>query len=88
MCDECELHTLAVSREHQQKGLGRLMMTYLLARARDAKARVILLDVRASNDAAVGLYRACGFERYGLRKGYYVDTGDDAILMRQFLSNI
>lgn len=47
-------------------------------------AEQVLLDVRASNDAALGLYYSLGFERVGLRKRYYSD-GEDAVLMTLLL---
>jgi len=53
-----------------------------LAYARDQHKRLVLLEVRHSNLAAVALYEGFGFETTGVRRGYYSDTGEDALEMR------
>ena len=45
------------------------------------KIRIVLLEVRRSNRAAIKLYRGLDFTALGVRKGYYADTGEDAIEM-------
>jgi ribosomal-protein-alanine N-acetyltransferase len=45
----------------------------------------ILLEVAKSNHPAIKLYRKCGFVKVGLRKKFYQETGDDAILMEKFI---
>src|SRR5687768_15728706 len=54
----------------------------LLAYARARSARLVLLEVRRSNAAAIALYRALGFEEAGVRRGYYSDDGEDALEFR------
>jgi ribosomal-protein-alanine N-acetyltransferase len=78
--DEVHLHTIAVAPSSWRQGLGRVLLEDLLAHARAGAARIVLLELRADNTAAMGLYRAYGFEQDRLRRGYYRD-GMDAIEM-------
>lgn len=85
--DEAELLAIAIARTWQRRGWGRILLQSMLALARHQGKRRMLLDVRASNVAAIALYRACGFERIGLRRDYYPADGgrEDAILMGRVL---
>jgi ribosomal-protein-alanine N-acetyltransferase len=56
-------------------------MTAVLDHARARRSRLILLEVRRSNRAAIALYRAHGFTAIGIRRGYYSDTSEDAVEM-------
>jgi len=78
---EAELLRIAVDPAHQGGGLGqRLLAACQEALAAEGMAE-LHLEVRASNQPAIRLYRACGWERCGLRAGYYPD-GEDAALFR------
>ncbi len=82
--DEAQLLDLTIAPEHQRQGLGRALLAATLDIARNMKMRRILLEVRPSNLAALGLYRAAGFHEIGLRRRYYpADNGEreDAIVM-------
>ncbi len=81
---EAELLTMAVLAEARRKGLGRLLLRELVARASTYGATAIWLEVRVSNAAAIGLYRDAGFVEAGRRKAYYrtADGREDAIMMR------
>ena len=79
---ECEIHTIAVGPAHRGSGLGRALLRALLDVA-DDKAAETFLEVRTDNDAAISLYESVGFERLGLRKGYYQPIGADAYTMRR-----
>ncbi len=83
LIDEAELLTIAVAPSQQRKGLGGLMLRAVLDIARENKLRKIFLEVRVSNAAAIGLYRASGFVEIGRRRGYYqqADGREDALLM-------
>ncbi|MBI5658894.1 MAG: tRNA (adenosine(37)-N6)-threonylcarbamoyltransferase complex dimerization subunit type 1 TsaB [Nitrosomonadales bacterium] len=85
--DEAQLLNLTIAAEHQRKGLGRALLAETLNMARDRNMRRVLLEVRPSNIAALGLYRAAGFREIGLRRGYYqADNGrEDAIVMECLL---
>ena len=76
--DELEILNLAVSPDLRRRGLGRRLLRTALRLAAKGGIMNVLLEVRAGNAPAVSLYESCGFQRVGLRKGYYVDTGEDA----------
>jgi ribosomal-protein-alanine N-acetyltransferase len=79
--DDGHITTLAVDPGwHRHKVATRLLLA--LARAGIHQgAKNLTLEVRAGNDAAQALYRAFGFAPAGVRKGYYVETNEDAIVM-------
>lgn len=85
VADEVHLLDLVVERAARRTGLGFALVEALLAHARERGARLVLLEVRRSNDAAQALYRKAGFVRDGERPAYYAD-GEDAILMRVTLA--
>jgi ribosomal-protein-alanine N-acetyltransferase len=65
----------------RRRGVARALIEELLAHARSAGVRRLTLEVRVSNFAAQGLYREHGFRLVGLRRGYYRDRGEDALVM-------
>jgi [ribosomal protein S18]-alanine N-acetyltransferase len=75
-----ELENMVVASKARRRGVGARLLGELLAQARSAHAREIFLEVRESNHNARALYRKLGFEETGLRKGYYSDPPEDAIL--------
>lgn len=81
--DELHLLNLCVRRTLHRCGLGRRLLRFALAKAREARARCVLLEVRASNRAARALYRTEGFSEIGLRKNYYPagHGREDALVM-------
>jgi ribosomal-protein-alanine N-acetyltransferase len=85
--DEAELLDIAIDQGHQRKGIGRKLLEAMLSLARHENMRRMVLEVRSTNQAAIALYRACGFEKIGLRRDYYPATNgrEDAILMGKSL---
>jgi ribosomal-protein-alanine N-acetyltransferase len=83
LLDEATLLNIAVHPAQQGRGAGRALLEAALVSMRRAGARRCLLEVRASNAVALGLYGRCGFSRDGLRRGYYpTEEGrEDALLM-------
>ncbi len=77
-----DVQTVAVRRDHQGRGLGRLLLDDLLAEARRRGVREVFLEVRADNLAAQSLYERAGFTLVSRRRGYYQPSGVDAIVMR------
>ena len=73
--------TIAVLPEYRRQGLGGRLLAMALQRAAQKGARSATLEVRVSNTPAQDLYTAFGFERVGLRRGYYLDNSEDALLM-------
>jgi len=82
--DEAHLLNLSVAREHQRRGLGWRTLEWIADVSRGHGARTMLLEVRPSNPAAIRLYDRYGFQRIGVRRGYYpaIDGREDAIVMR------
>jgi len=79
---QAELESIAVASALQRRGLARQLLAALAAELREALVAEVLLEVRASNQPALGLYRQLGFEKTGLRTRYYLDPIEDAVLMR------
>jgi ribosomal-protein-alanine N-acetyltransferase len=79
--DEAHVCTLAVHPDWRGRGLGGLLLVHLIDRATQIGAAVVTLEVRASNSTAQTMYRKYGLAQTGLRKGYYSDNREDAIIM-------
>jgi ribosomal-protein-alanine N-acetyltransferase len=82
VADELHLLELATHPTHRRRGFARTLLTALLGYAREQQKRLVLLEVRRSNLAAIALYESFGFETAGVRRGYYSDTAEDALEMR------
>lgn len=82
--DEAHIATLGVASERQGEGLGALLLDALLAEA-DRRSPIVLLEVRADNEVAQGLYRRRGFAEIGRRPRYYQPSGTDAVVMKREL---
>lgn len=83
---EIHITNIAVARAHRRQGIARWMLTDILEDARRRGARTVFLEVRPTNTEALGLYEALGFQVIGRRKGYYYDTGEDALVMEAGLA--
>lgn len=86
---EAEIYTIAVDPSARQRGIGRALVETTMTLARQEGAREIFLEVSVENQAALALYAATGFERVGLRRGYYTvgyETPVDAVIMRRDLN--
>jgi ribosomal-protein-alanine N-acetyltransferase len=79
--DEIDIHNIAVHQDFRRRGLGRSLLENVIIEARNRAASRITLEVRKSNTVAQKLYEAVGFCANGVRKGYYSDDGEDAVLM-------
>ncbi len=79
--DQGELANIAVMSGHRGKGHGRRLLELVLDVARKRGVKSIYLEVRASNERAAALYRDFGFTHMGLRRDYYDNPVEDAILM-------
>ena len=79
--EDCDINNVAVLPEYRRRGIGRRMMESFLVRCRGKGAKRVLLEVRESNLAAIGLYAAFGFAVIGKRRDYYDDPREDAVLM-------
>lgn len=86
MGQEAHIVTIATHPDFRRQGLGRRLLQAMIDKAIEAGALEITLEVRASNYAAQALYKSIGFVVVGVRKHYYHDNGEDAILMTLFAS--
>lgn len=80
--DEMEILNLAVHPDFRRRGLGQSLLAGAFAICAGKGIAKSFLDVKASNTAAIDLYRKFGYEQIGVRKGYYPDTREDALLFR------
>ncbi len=86
--DEAEVINFAVDSAWRRQGLGKALLGYVLQKWREEGIRVGFLEVRASNEAAIHLYISSGFRQMGVRRGYYPETGEDALLLKLNLADL
>src|SRR5438445_605511 len=79
--DEAHVTTIAVDPDHHRRKIGTRVMYELLSEAIAMGARAVSLEVRMSNWGAQRMYGRFGFRPVGVRKGYYQETGEDALVM-------
>ena len=81
MVDEAHVVTVGVRADYKSKGIGELLLIGAIEHAVERGSRVVTLEVRPSNVAARRLYLKYGFSEQGMRKGYYADNREDAIIL-------
>ena len=81
IADEAHITAIGVRESHRRYGIGELLLLASVEVAIPQQSRVMSLEVRASNHGAQALYEKYGFRREGLRKGYYTDNHEDAVIM-------
>lgn len=74
------LLTISITPERRGEGLGRYLLELIMQAAADGGGTHMELECRRSNTTAQKLYKTSGFFRYGVKEGYYTDTGEDALL--------
>jgi len=79
--NEAHVTNVAVHAGRRREGIGRLLMEALMQMARDAGMESMTLEVRVSNEAAKTLYQQLGFVSAGVRKNYYSETKEDALIL-------
>ena len=79
--EEAHVTTIAVDPEQQRHKIGTRVLYELIQRARQMGAHAVSLEVRVSNWAAQRMYGKFGFRPVGVRKGYYQETNEDALVM-------
>lgn len=79
--DEAHVTTIAVDPRYRRQHIGERLLVALLDEAMRRGARWVTLEVRKSNYGAQALYRKYGFKEIGIRRGYYSDNREDAIVM-------
>lgn len=78
---EGQLMNIAVKEEYRRCGIAEKMFVFLLGYAKENDIELITLEVRKENTPAVSFYEKIGFEKVGIRPGYYSHPTDDALLM-------
>ena len=81
MVDEAHLTSIAVRGTHRRLGLGEMLLICMVDVALQLKAQVMTLETRVSNLEAQALYEKYGFAKVGMRRRYYSDNGEDAVIM-------
>jgi ribosomal-protein-alanine N-acetyltransferase len=84
--DQWEIENIVVANAHQRAGIGSQLLRELIHLARKEGANRIFLEVRESNRAAISLYRKFGFAAAGLRRDYYSNPQENAVILRLSLS--
>lgn len=80
---EADMMNLAVAPAYRRQGIGRKLVEELIRRLKEQGTHVLVLEVRASNDPAIGLYEELGFIQVGHRPNYYVHPKEDALILRK-----
>ena len=81
MIDEAHIVSIGVIKTHRESGVGELLLISAIEQAILYGAKMITLEVRPSNKAAINLYKKYGLSERGLRKNYYSDNREDALIM-------
>ncbi len=79
--DSCEVVRIAVAKAHQGKGYAHILLDHMIEQAIEENCETIFLEVRRSNVVAQRLYFGHDFLKLSVRKGYYTDNNEDAIVL-------
>ena len=82
---EADMMNVAVSPDHRRKGIGEKLILALMEELKARECISLALEVRASNAPAIALYDKLGFGQIGLRKNYYRNPKEDALILRKEL---
>ncbi len=84
VCGECYIDKVSVHPDCRRQGIAQALVQYLIDYAVQNRAEFITLEVRQSNVPAIALYSKLGFKPVGIRKNFYTDLHEDAILMTRY----
>jgi ribosomal-protein-alanine N-acetyltransferase len=84
LLDEAHITNIAVHPEYRGIGLGKMIVEHMIKAAKGSGVTSMTLEVRVGNIPAINLYKKYGFEEVAIRKGYYQDTGEDALIMWKY----
>lgn len=79
--EHANITNIAILPDFRGQKLGEKLLRYIVSLAKDMNAEAVSLEVRQSNDIAKNLYTKLGFKPGGVRKNYYTDNGEDALVM-------
>ncbi len=80
---EGHITNVAVGKDYRRQGFARALISHFIDIAKKENLEFMTLEVRASNEPAIGLYKSFGFTQVGVRKKYY-DNSEDALLLTKF----
>ena len=83
VCNETDMMNVAVTAGFRRRGIAERLVLALVEELKAMDSRSLTLEVRASNAPAIGLYEKLGFVQTGLRKNYYRNPKEDALIMRK-----
>jgi len=81
--DESDMMNIAVHPDCRRRGIANALITQLIEGLKKKGSRMLTLEVRASNTSAISLYSGFGFAQVGLRKNYYRNPKEDALILRK-----
>lgn len=81
VAEDAHVTTIAVDPAWHRHHIGTRLLANIARDARERGAKHLTLEVRVNNEAAQNMYRTFGFRPAGIRKGYYVETNEDALIM-------
>lgn len=79
--EEAHITNIAVSKKYRRHHVGEALLTRIIDECKKSMVKYITLEVRVGNTAAISLYEKYGFHSLGMRKGYYQDNNEDALIM-------
>jgi|Marorgknorr_s2lv_1036017.scaffolds.fasta_scaffold81599_1 ribosomal-protein-alanine N-acetyltransferase len=85
MMEEAELTNIAVREGGRNRGVGSALLSKALDMATSLDVKSVFLEVRSSNQDAISLYERFNFHLLGIRKNYYREPPEDALIMRKVL---
>ena len=86
--DEGYINNVAVRSQFRKNGVASALLDVFIRFAQAQELAFLTLEVRASNEAAIALYKKHGFEEVGRRKNYYEDPKEDALLMTRYFKKV
>ena len=81
--DETDMMNIAVHPDHRRQGIAAALIEALIEELKGKGSHCLTLEVRASNESARSLYEKLGFQQAGIRKNYYRNPKEDAIILRK-----
>ena len=85
--DEADIMNVAVHPEYRRQGIAEGLICTLVEELKNRGIHALLLEVRATNAPAIALYEKLGFQQVGLRKNYYRNPKEDALILRKEWEN-
>lgn len=80
---EADVMNVAVAPEYRRQGIAQALVTELIIQLKGAGCTQLTLEVRASNESAIALYKKLGFQQVGCRPRYYRNPKEDALILRK-----